>query len=264
MELKLNELVIPEKITFNYEELKAELTDKVKTYEAIVYDDAQIKEAKADRANLNKLKKALNDERIRLEREYNKPFSVFKEQINEIIGIIDKPVEIIDKQVKAYEDKAKEEKRAEILDAFNDIAFPAYVTLDMIFDDKWLNASVNMKQVREALIARNDKIMADLDTLKALPAFEFEAIEIYKETLDINRAIAEGKRLADIQRRKAESENVPERETTVEPTPAPQEVAEVNQVTDAQWVKFAALLTIPQAQLLKIFFNEHKIEFKAI
>lgn len=86
MELRVNEVAIPEKIDFNYEELKAELTSKVSFYETLVYTDDQIKDAKADKANLNKLKRALNDERIRREKEYMQPFNVFKAQINEIIG----------------------------------------------------------------------------------------------------------------------------------------------------------------------------------
>ena len=73
MELKMNEYQLPEKILFNYEELKQELTEKVAHYETLVYTDDQIKEAKADRANLNRLKKALNDERIR--REKNLPYT---------------------------------------------------------------------------------------------------------------------------------------------------------------------------------------------
>ena len=105
MELKINEVQLPEQITFNYEELKQELTEKVSMYETLVYTDEQIKEAKVDKASLNKLKKALNDERIRREKEYMKPFDDFKAKINEIIDIIDKPVALIDKQVKEYEIK---------------------------------------------------------------------------------------------------------------------------------------------------------------
>ena len=46
MELKINEVQLPEQITFNYEELKQELTEKVSMYETLVYTDEQIKEAK--------------------------------------------------------------------------------------------------------------------------------------------------------------------------------------------------------------------------
>lgn len=43
MELRVNEVAIPEKIDFNYEELKAELISKVSFYETLVYTDDQIK-----------------------------------------------------------------------------------------------------------------------------------------------------------------------------------------------------------------------------
>lgn len=37
MELKMHEYQLPEKILFNYEELKRELTEKVSHYETLVY-----------------------------------------------------------------------------------------------------------------------------------------------------------------------------------------------------------------------------------
>lgn len=49
MELRVNEVQIPENITFNYEELKQELTKKVSMYETMVYTDDQIKERRQTR-----------------------------------------------------------------------------------------------------------------------------------------------------------------------------------------------------------------------
>lgn len=80
----MEQVAIPEKIAFNYEELKQELLDKVTMYETLVYTEEQIKSAKTDRANLNRMKKALNEERIKREKEYMQPFHAFKIQINEI------------------------------------------------------------------------------------------------------------------------------------------------------------------------------------
>ena len=123
MELRINEVTTPKQITFNYDELKQELTEKMAFYEALVYTDEQVKDAKTDRASLNKLKKSLNDERLRQEREYMKPFNTFKAQINEIIGIIDKPVALIDKQVKEFEEKKKQEA-TDFAMPFAPFAFP--------------------------------------------------------------------------------------------------------------------------------------------
>ena len=59
MNFEVTKITTPERIEWNYEELKAEIAERVQHYETLVYTDETIKEAKADRANLNKLKKAL-------------------------------------------------------------------------------------------------------------------------------------------------------------------------------------------------------------
>lgn len=277
MELKVNEVRIPDVIQFNYDELKQELTEKVSMYETMVYTDDQIKQAKADKANLNKLKKALNDERIRREKEYLQPFNEFKAKINEIISIIDKPVAVIDKQVKEYEEKCKEDKRQTILEYFDTRkpSFPEWLTIEQIFDDRWLNASTSMKSIKDTIDGWINRVNSELKTLEALPQFGFESTEEYKRTLDINKAIAEGKRLADIQKRKEEQERLKaEQEAEKQPQEAPQKkieehmtppVEEQKQVKeDAQWISFEAYLTVPQALELKEFFNSRNIDFKAI
>ena len=210
MELKVEQVAIPEKIAFNHEELKQELSDKVKMYETLVYTDDQIRSARADRADLNRLKKALNDERIRREKEYMQPFNVFKAQINEIIGIIDKPVALIDKQIKEYEEQQRQEKKKKIAGYFFTAESPEWLTLPMIWDEKWLNASVSIKTIQAAIDARIEAVNSDLTTLSELPEFAFESIETYKTTLDLNKSIAEGHRLSEIQKRKAEQERIKE------------------------------------------------------
>ena len=208
MELKINGMQLPGPISFNYEELKQEIESKVSMYTTLVYTDEQIQEAKKDKAALNKLKTALNDERIRMEREYMVPFNTFKAQINEIIRIIDKPVKLIDQQVKGHEEKQKQEKKAQIErywhDHSNDNA--AWVQFTAIFSEKWLNASVSMKSIQGEIDSRLEQIENDLATLQNLPEFGFEATQIYKSTLDINKALNEGRRLSEIAKAKAERE----------------------------------------------------------
>lgn len=277
MELKVAEVQLPEVIAFNYDELKKELTEKVQTYETMVYTDDQIKEAKADRANLNKLKKALNDERIRREKEYMQPFNEFKAKINEIINIIDKPIAVIDTQIKAADDKRKEAKRLEIGSLFVTKNFPSWVRLPMIFEESWLNAGTSMKQIEDNLDGWKNRIETELATLASMPDFSFEATEEYKRTLDLNRAIAEGQRLADIQKRKQEAEAKAKAEELAK---AEQEMHEADekllnapmeaymtppQVDEpASWINFSAFLTVTQAGQLREFFISHGIEFKAI
>lgn len=52
------------------------------------------------------------------------PFADFKNKINEIIGIIDKPIAVIDTQVRAYEDQQKEDKLKKIKELWGTLAVP--------------------------------------------------------------------------------------------------------------------------------------------
>ena len=295
MELLVREYQRPESILFNYEELKAEITEKTKMYETLVYTDDQIKDAKADKAKLNKLKKTLNDERIRLEKEYLEPFNDFKSKINEIIRIIDKPVAVIDKQVKEFEDKKKQDKYDAIKVMWEELEHPSELTLEKIYDSKWLNASTSMKSIQDTMTAAVEKFKQDIATLSNLSEFGFEATEVYKSTLDVNKALYEAQRMSQIAKAKAEREaelerqriereerarraeeearKIAEQEVKQEyQTPDIVEVEEPKQVIESTdnsvnektWVSFSALLTTEDAYALKDFFNSRNIEFKAI
>ena len=136
MELKINDYQLPEAIKWNYREIKQELEEKVSMYANLVYTDDQIKLAKADRAKLNKLKTALNDERIRREKEYLEPFNEFKAQVKDLVTIIDKPVALIDKQIKAYEEQKKEEKKVELEKIFEALEKPEWLKFEQLFTDR--------------------------------------------------------------------------------------------------------------------------------
>ena len=275
MEMKVNEVIIPEQITWNYDEIKAELTQKIQHYETLAYTEDQIQEAKKDRAALNKLKTALNDERLRREREYMKPFQVFKDQVNEIREIIDKPIKIIDEQLEGYEEDRKRKKREEIGAYWaQETTHPDWITLPLIFQDKWLNASYSMTQIKKDIDSKVGQINYDMETLEMLPEYSFEAVEIYKTTLDMNKAIAEGQRLADIQKRKEEAEKaekelmakVEEEEAEAimadmeaESSPAPEQKEEKKMM-----VRFEVELTVDQAKELRTFFQERGIRFWAM
>lgn len=300
MEIRVDAIQLPERIGFNYEELKRELTEKVSMYETMVYTDDQIKEAKADKANLNKLKKALNDERIRREKEYMEPFNDFKSKVNEIISIIDKPVAVIDKQVKEYEEKQKQDKLAKIQEYYNSIEKPDlhWLGLPAIYNEKWLNASVSMKSIQEEINTRLEQIEMDMKILADLPEYGFEAMEAYKNTLDVRSALNEANRLSEMAKRKAEQERLAaeaeakrqaecevakmpdggvyvqdeDRQGFTYHEPVPEEISEDcdNFIPDfakkleKKWIVLKANITTDDEAALKQFFEERNIEFEVL
>lgn len=267
MELRVDAVKVPEKISFNFEELKGELLEKVKVYESIAYTEEQVKEAKADRASLMKLKKALNDERIRREREYMKPFSEFKAQIGEIIGIVDKPIAAIDKQVKAFEENRKAEKMKAILEYINS-RVPSNIDPELLIDQRWLNATVSMKQIQAEIDRRTDQIQEDLKTLEGLEKFGFEAAMKYRQTLDFRAAMAEANRLSEMEKLKAKMREEEERRKeekisrmVEEPVKAVQ-IEKPSAKPERAWVTFRAKLSADEAKDLNRYFRERNILFE--
>lgn len=275
MELKMQPYQVPEAVSFNYEELKTALIEKTKLYETIVYSEDQIKFAKEDRAGLNRLKKALNDERIRQEKEYMQPFTTFKAQINEIIGIIDKPVQAIDKQVKAFEEHQKEEKYKKIAAYWHEVLaadkVPAGIRFDHLFSEKWLNASVSMKSIQEAIDAKIEQFDKDLAVIRSLPAYTFEAKEVYLSSLDLAKAVSEAHRLEETAKRKAayeaeQAQRKAEQAATIakKETVEPEPVADMPAEPKREWIAFQAYLTPDEARALGQYMKSNGIKYKAV
>ena len=294
MELKMNKYQLPEKVSFNYEELKSAIQEKVSQYETLIYSDQQIKEAKADKAQLNKLKKALNDERIRLQKEYMIPFNEFKTKIDELIRIIDNPVALIDKQIKEADEQKKAEKLEQIQKYWSSVVSPDHpLKFERVMDLKWLNATVSMKSIQESINSILAKYAEDVATLQKLPEYDFEAIEVYKTTLDLGKALNEAHRLSEVAKQKAEAKKLEaERKAEQERKNAEAEEAlkeAVNNISEAakqagmaivegankileefkteplrEAICFRAYLTVEDSKALKAFFESRNIPFEAI
>lgn len=209
MELKIispGENGFLKEIQWNQEEVKAWVAARVQDYKNIAYTEDQVKDMKKDRADLNKLRTAFESERKRLKKVCMEPYNLFEQQVKEVVALIDEPIQLIDSQLYELEERRKQQKKKDIEALFYTIGFQTFVTLDNIFDQKWLNASASLGKIEEQMKSIMYKIGTDVATIGNLPEFSFEAMEVYKKTLDLNKAILEGQRLAEIQKRKQQYE----------------------------------------------------------
>ena len=162
------------------------------------------------------------------------------------------------------------------------MAVPEGLTMEKVYEERMLNTSFSMKKVETCFELAIGKFNRDMATLAALPEFGFEAQQVYISTFDINKALAEGQRMAQIQRQKAEyeaeqarrkaeeeakkvAEQVPAEVVTAEEiAQSKQEYIDAascewrscNGKPEKQWVAFQALLTTEQAMELKNFFDD--------
>ena len=251
MELKIQDYVLPV-IHSNYEDIKAELIKKTEDYKNIVYTENDIKAAKADRAELNKLKKSINDERLSRQKEYMKPFDLLKAQMDELIKIIDEPVKVIDEQIKAYESKQKEIKEQACRDLFDKLNTLDWLLFDQIFDTKWTNASTSMSSIEDEMKMTLNLIRNNLDSLNGLE-YSFEAKEMYKNTLSLSQAINENTRLIDLAKKKAAIE--PKAEPIIAPTEPAHEEAR-------QWMELKVKINSNDFDALQAWLEGRGIEWE--
>ena len=194
-------------IKWNFEESKAELLENSESYRTIVYtSDEQVKkEAKADRAKMRKCIDALENERKRVKKQYMEPVTLFEKQIKELVAIAEEAVENIDSQVKAYEERRRQEKLEKIQKIYGETIpeeMRSFVSFEVAMIDKYLLSGTSLKAVREGMQALADRVKADMEVINALPEYVFEATEKYKQTLDLQWAMRTVNDLRDAAERK--------------------------------------------------------------
>ena len=220
------------------------IRDKVKTllnnYKAENYSEDNIEDAKKDKALLNTTSKKLNDERIRLEKEFMKPFNDFKDVVSETTTMIKDASSQIDLIVKEVENKAKEDRKNIIVDIFNTLVgeLKELITLEQVFNDKWLNkGSFNDKgefKLVNELEDKLNKIRNDLEAIKNLNSeHELALTNQYLKDFDLGKVIMENNRLNELKvnAQKVEVAREEKREAKVEEmVTKPVEVEEVDPI----------------------------------
>ena len=269
---------LPKVIGFNFEELKAELTARLDYYNSLVVTEDTIKEGKAERAKLSKLREAVEAKRKEVKREYMAPYTDFESKVKELVAIIDAPIAAIDGQLKAFDDLRREEKRAEIQRTYATLVpaeMQAIIPLERIFDPKWLNATVKTKAVEAELTAMVQQTEDDLQVLDTVePEFAAAVRARYMETLNIGAALRYKQTLvaaAEAAKRRAEAMAAPAAAPAHEPEPVREapDVHVVEPVQDEEPVKLYRLrleihLTQYQANALKRFLEENGIAYMKI
>lgn len=181
MELKFNvdiKSVIPENISFNYEELDAELTQMLSKYSGTKVTEENFGECKSVRAKINKVSKSFKDERTSIKKRMLEPIEDFSTKIDLLVGKCNMVSGFIDEGIKRIENERKELKRAELVSYMNgELERVASVLGDDIthspcfkawFDmQNFLNATVSMDNAKLAILAKIHAVKDDVAVLRA-------------------------------------------------------------------------------------------------
>ena len=273
---------LPAVLEFNFEDLKKALAERMELYRGLVVTEDGIKAAKQDRADLNKLREAIEAKRKEVKKACMAPYTEFEGRVKELVQLVDAPIAAIDGQLKEYEEKRRADKRAEIAAIYEETVgeLKGILPFERLWRDEWYNTAWSMKKIREAIVAAEGKVASDLEVLSTVESEFAEAVRLkYLEALDLNAALAERARLQERaaklreyeeQRRRAaeaEAANVPEAERA-EAAAKDAGQAEAAPAMGAEetvyLLRFECQLTRSQAMELSAWLKDRNISYRRI
>lgn len=194
-------------IGWNKEEFMDLVASITEQYKGLTYTEDQIKSAKSDRARLNSMKKEISDRRIAVKNAVMAPYAQFEREVKEVVALIDEPISMIDKQIKEYEERTKAEKKQKLNDFFQEVAAEyKFLTFDKIFEPRYLNTTVSLNKAKEDIRQKVERIATDFRSIEIFASEKYRgaAKDVYMRTLNLSDALAEDKRLTEIDRKQEE------------------------------------------------------------
>lgn len=207
----------------------------IQKYDGLIFTDEEIPEAKKRMADLNRLKKNIEDKRKEIKKEIAEPYMQFEAQIKPIVQRIDEVRGKIDVQVKDYERIRDEKKQKEIQDWWAANGTKG-VSIQLVWDPRYLNVTFTMDQVIQDLKAKKEKNTENLALIcnmaKDNPVQADFMIEDFTKHLSVQQALENWQKLEDARIRaeqiKAEreaariaAEQARAAESAKDPEPAP-------------------------------------------
>ena len=274
---------LPAVLEFNYDTLKSALAARMDLYRGLVVTEDGIKAAKQDRADLNKLREAIDAKRKEVKKACLAPYNNFEARVKELTALVDAPIAAIDKQLQQYEEQRRATKRADVQAIYEETVgeLRSLLPFDKLWRDEWYNTNWSMKKIREAIVAAEGKAASDLEVLSTVESEFIEAVKLkYLEGLDLNAALAERARLQERaaklrqyeeQQRQVQentTDNLQEEERAKASARGAEQAAAATQSEGTEeniyLLRFECQLTRAQAAALADFLKSNRISYRRI
>lgn len=116
--------------------------------------------------DLKKQKKLLDEARLEVKRQYNKPLDAFTSDIKKAQSIIDEAINPLETAVNDVEEKQKQERKQRIMDVATQIFDQYEVDIDELeFDKRWLNKTYQKTKRENEIIAQAVELRKQKDQL---------------------------------------------------------------------------------------------------
>lgn len=268
MELIISEkqFELPAEIS-NFEELRQALIPKLEFYRNLVVTEESIKSAKSDRADLNRLKKMIDDERKKIKNRYISPYQVIENECRQLITLIDEPIYTIDSQLKAFEEKALQAKRAVLEAHFNSENTLDFVKLDDVLNKKWKNKTEKTESLKTEISAKISALKTDFEDIESMYSASVMWTAIFakfKETIDKSATLAYAIELERSEMRLKRSQSDSVSSNVITPTTSQTAVTDDSERSQTVSGSFKVTCTISQLVALRDFMKNKGIKFEVL
>ena len=241
-------------LTYDLTPLKEQIKAIKTQYENWVVTEDDLKSAKEIVASINKVAKAISDERIVVVREIKEPITKFEDEIKTMSVDLKQLSDSIKEQLDTYEEKRKELKRKEIL------ALPEFDSEYMRFDDKWLNKTYDLEVVKQDLECQKMSFNKNKSILLSIIGDTIEVskyVNELKKTLDLEKVIELYKNDMEVRTKTLSEVGVKVAESDII---KPQATFSASGIKYMRSLKINA--TKEQIALLKEFLVKYEIEYE--
>lgn len=205
---ELNTEIVVGTLTSNAKELSRKINEELKNYSVDKYIDNP-DAAKSDKATLNKVEDTVAKKRKEITEAWNQPLEEFLYEMKTLEKSISDVSNKINEIVKEAENEEKSKKKQQIEQFWSTLNFNL-ISLDKIFNPKWLNKTYKLDQVMRDCDELVEKITSELTTIKSMADEDSETLQaFYLETLDLNLTLQKGNQLKTNRAKLKESELQP-------------------------------------------------------
>lgn len=206
MELKITTPMAPgilPEVQWNNEELRKDVAGKAEEYKNTAYTAEQLPEMRKDRAKLNALVTAFEDQRKQVKKFYNTPYDKFEKEVKEVLAPVRDAITLIDKGIAEVEKKYREDRKAKMQEMYEKYVgdLRGLVPFTRTVKEEYYKKAFTDKKLEQAYIDFFGRIREDMKALEELPErFRDKALLKYVESFSLSDALREGKRLEELEK----------------------------------------------------------------
>lgn len=193
------------KISCNFDQVEQAIKGTLAEFKGVVFTEDSKTYAKKQVASLRKQKKEFQENLRDAKNQYMAPWNEVETRAKNLIALYDEPINFINGQVQAFEEKRIREKKEEIEAVYNELVpedLQDYIPLECIYGAKWDNATTNMKTVKKEISEIVTKTQGEISVISSMGSDKVQAaLALYMANRNLAAAV---KYISDYEAKKKE------------------------------------------------------------